>query len=84
MNENQQKIEHSKENKIPRLETYSMPSVTKILYSEIEFTGPVIGKGSYGEVSIEKWLKKQYAVKSIDMIGVKEKVLIREISILAA
>lgn len=73
-----------KENKGPNLETHNFPLVSTIKFSEITFTGEILGKGSFGEVSVGVWLKKRYATKRIDFVNVRECLLIREISILAA
>lgn len=89
MNDQQQKIDRLAKSDPPRIETYNFQTVTVINdFKQLDFSsGASLGKGSYGEVIVGKWLKKSYAIKCIDFveeIGYEVKSLIREISILAA
>lgn len=84
MNDENKKVERLKENNLAKLETHNFPLVSTIDMSEITFTGEILGRGSFGEVSVGVWLKKRYATKCIDFVNVRERLLIREISILAA
>lgn len=89
LNEQQEKIDRLNKSDPPQIESYNFQTVTVIDdFKQLDFTpGISLGRGSYGEVVVGKWLKKNYAVKCIDYVGdveFSEKTLIREISILAA
>lgn len=49
---------------------------------DFDFTGPELGRGSYGVVIMGKWLKAPTAIKSVDCIG-NVKDLYLEIGVLS-